>query len=101
MAPIHTDDELVAEVAREKAIERGEIIEVEDDEGEEEEEPGMSIREIMSSITKLQKALLVQGELCVCTAKMLALVKDEVAWEEIRNAQQTMLEDWLDTSHTS
>ena len=101
VAPIRTDDELVAEVAREKAIERGEIIEVEDDEGEEEEEPGMSIREIMSSVTKLRKALLVRGELCVRTAKMLALVQDEVAREEIRNARQTTLEDWLGASHTS
>jgi hypothetical protein len=70
VVPIHTDDELVAKVMREQAIERGEIVEKEDDKCEKEEEPEMTTREITSSITKLQKALLAQGDFCSCTAKM-------------------------------
>jgi len=46
VVPIRSDDELVAEVPREQAIEKGETIEVEDDECEEEEEPEMRAREI-------------------------------------------------------
>jgi len=91
---IRTDDELVAEVVREQAIERGEIVEKEDEECEE-EEPEMTTREIMSSITRLRKALLTRGDLCVRTAKMLALAQDEVAREEMRNARQMTLEWWF------
>jgi hypothetical protein len=47
VVPICTDDELIAEVLREQAIERGEIIEVEDDECE------MAPSEILLSISKL------------------------------------------------
>ena len=94
VVPMRTDDKLVAEVAREQAIERGEIVEPEDDECED-EEPEMTTREVMSSITKLRKALLVRGDLCVRTAKMLALAQDEVAREEMRNARQTTLEQWF------
>ena len=36
---IHMDDELVAEVMREQAVEPGEIVEVDDDDECEEEEP--------------------------------------------------------------
>ena len=98
MVPVHTDDELVAEVLREQAIERGEIVERED-EPNEEEEPEMSIKEILSSVTKLRRALLSRGDLCVWTAKMLALVQDEVGWEDIRNVRQTTLERRF-VSHT-
>ena len=83
VTPVHTDDELVAKVMEEQAIERGEIVGKEDDEGAKEEELAMTTREIMSFITKLWKALLVQGDLCVHTAKMLALVQNKIAQEEI------------------
>ena len=36
----------------------------------------MMIKEILSSVTKLQWALLSRGDICVRTAKMLALVED-------------------------
>jgi len=91
---VRTDDELVAEVLREQAIERGEIVE-EDDECDEEEEPEMTIKEILSSVTKLRRALLSQGDVCVRTAKMLVQVQEEIAREEIRNARQTTLERWF------
>ena len=94
MAPVCTDNELVAEVLMEQAIERGEIVEKEDDECDEEESE-MMIKENLSSVTKLQRALLSRGEICVRTAKMLALVEDKVGWEEIRSARQTTLERWF------
>lgn len=100
VVPIRTDDELVAEVLREQAIEKGEIIEVEDDECEEEEEPEMAASEILLSISKLQRALLSQGDLGVRTAKMLALGQDEIMREEMRNARQTTLDGWV-VGHTS
>ena len=98
VVPIRTDDELVGEVLREKAIEEGEIIEVDDDDCDE-EEPEMVTREILSSIGKLRKALLSRGDLCVRTAKMLALAEDEIARQEMRNARQTTLEGWV-VGHT-
>ena len=99
VVPIRTDDKLVSEVLREQAIEKGEIVEVEDDECEE-EEPEMAVREILLSISKLRKALLSQGDHCVRTAKMLALAQDEIAREETKNARQTTLDGWF-VSHTS
>ena len=51
--PIRTDDELVAEVLREQAIERGEIVEIEDDDECEEGEPAMTMREVLLSVSKL------------------------------------------------
>ena len=99
VVPIRTDDELVSEVLREQAIEKGEIVEVEDDEYEE-EEPEMAVREILLSISKLRKALLSRGDHCVRTAKMLALAQDEIAREEMKNAQQTTLDGWF-VGHTS
>ena len=69
-------------------------VEKEDDECDEEESE-MTIKEILSSVTKLRRALLSRGEICVCAAKMLALVEDEVGWEEIRSARQTTLERWF------
>ena len=71
--PICTDDELVAEVLREKVIEEGEIVEVEDNDCNE-EEPMMGTGEILSSIGKLRKALLLRSDLCIRTSEMLALV---------------------------
>ena len=50
--PIRTDDELVAEVLKERAIEMGEIVEVDEDDSED-DEPEMSTREILSSISDL------------------------------------------------
>lgn len=94
MEPIRTDDELVADVLREQAIERGEVEETEEIESEEEEEPEMTTREILSSIGKLRKAFLSRGDLCVRTAKMLTSVQGEIAREEMRNAKQTMLDGW-------
>ena len=93
---IRTDDELVAEVLREQAIERGEIVEVEDDECEGEvEEPEMTTREVLLSIRKLRRELLSRGDLCVQTAQMLALAQDEISREEMRNARQTTLDNWV------
>lgn len=95
--PIRTDDQLVAEVLREQAVERGEIVEEEDDScGDEEAESEMSTRDVLLCMTNLRKALLSRGDLCVRTAKMLALAQDEVAREEMRNARQTTLEEWFD-----
>jgi hypothetical protein len=93
--PVRTEDELVEEVLREQARERGETVETDDDECDEEEEPEMTTKEILSSITKLRRALLSWGDICVRTAKMLARVQDEVGWEEIRSARQTTLESWF------
>lgn len=95
--PIRTDDELVAEVLREQAIERGDIVEIED-EYEEEGEQDMTNKEILSSIGMLRKALLSRGEFCVKTAKMLVRVQDEIVREGIRNAQQATLDGWLENS---
>ena len=78
VAPICTDDELVAEVLREQAIEKGGIEEVEDNESDE-EAPAMATCEILSSIGKLRKEFRTRGDLCICTAGMLALVQDEIA----------------------
>ena len=75
---MHTDDELFAEVLREWAIESGEIVGQEDDKCEE-EELEMGIKDILVSMTKLRKALLSRGDICVCTAKMLVLAQDKVA----------------------
>jgi len=55
----------------------------------------MTIKEILLSVTNLRRALLSRGDICVRTAKMLALVQDEVGREEIRRAQQTTLERWF------
>ena len=55
----------------------------------------MTTKEILLSVTKLQRALLSRGNICVHTAKMLALVQDEVGREEIQSAQQTTLERWF------
>lgn len=100
IVPVRTDDELVAEVLREQAIERGGIEEKEDEsEGEEDEEPEMGIREVLVLITKLRRALLSRGEVCVRAAKVLALAQDEVMREDIRNARQTTLEQWFGTGH--
>ena len=97
-----TDDELVAEVLRERAIESGEIEEIEDDsESEGEPELEMGVREMLVSISRLQRALLSWGDVCVRTAKMLVQVQDEVAREEIRNARQTTLEQWFGAGHAS
>ena len=52
----------------------------------------MTIEEILSSMAQLRRALLSRGEICVRTAKMLALAQDEIAREEIRNAT---LERWF------
>jgi hypothetical protein len=71
------------------------MLEKEDDECDEEEEPKMTIKEILSSVTKLRRALLSRGDICVRTAQMLALVQDEIGREEIRSARQTMLEKWF------
>jgi hypothetical protein len=92
--PIRTDDELVAEVLREQAIESGEIIEVEDNESEEDDEPEMTTNEILLSISKLRKALLTRGEICIHTTRILAQAQDEILSEQIRNARQTTLGDW-------
>ena len=48
VVPACTDDELVAEVLREQAIERGEIVPE-----KEEEEPEIGVKEILASIVKL------------------------------------------------
>ena len=37
----------------------------------------------------------VAGDVCVRTAKMLALVRDEVGREGVRNTRQTTLESWF------
>jgi hypothetical protein len=37
------------------------------------------MKEVLSLMVKLRKALLSQGDLCVRMAKMLALAQDEVA----------------------
>lgn len=92
--PIRTEDELVAQVLREQVLERGGIVENEEDECEE-EEPEMATSEILLSMARLRKALLSRGDLCIRTAKMLALAQDEVAREEMRNARQTTLERWF------
>ena len=94
VVPIRTEDELVAEVLREQAIERGEVVEVDDDESEE-DEPSMTTKEILSSIGKLRKALLSRGELCVRTANMLAQAQDEVMRQDFRSAKQTTLDGWF------
>jgi hypothetical protein len=94
--PIRTDDELVAEVLREKAVRKGGIIEVEDDECEYDEVPEMSTKEILLSIGQLQSAFLTRGDLCIRTAKMLALVQDEIARQAMQNAQQTTLDGWVE-----
>jgi len=94
VVPVRTDDELFAEVMREQAIERGEIVE-EDDECDDEEEPEMTTKEILSSMAKLRRTLLSRGDICVRTAEMLALAQDEVARQDIRNARQTTLEQWF------
>jgi hypothetical protein len=70
-------------------------VEKEDDKCDEEEELEMTIKETLSSVIKLRRALLSRGDVCVRTAKMLALVRDEVGWEDIRNARQTTLEGWV------
>ena len=100
--PMRTDDELVAEVLRERAIESREIEEIEDDsESEGEPEPEMGVREMLVSISRLRRALLSWGDVCVHTAKMLAQVQDEVTCEEIRNARQTTLKRWFGAGHAS
>ena len=60
----------------------------------------MGVKDILVSIAKLRKALLSRGDLCVRTAKMLVLARDEVAREGVRNAQQTTLGRWFG-SYTS
>jgi hypothetical protein len=97
VVPIRTDDELVGEVLREQAIEKGEIVEIEDDEcdDEEPEMTSMTAGEILTSISKLRKALLSRGDLCVRTAKTLALVQDEISRQEMRNAHQITLDGWV------
>ena len=91
MVPIRTEQELVAEVFREQEIERGDTVEDEEDECEE-EELEMSIREILSLMTNLQRVLLSRGDICICMAKMLALAQDEMVREEMLNARQTTLD---------
>ena len=82
--PVCTDDELVAEVLREQAIERREIEERGDEsKGEEDEELEMGVREVLTSMTKLRRALLSWGEACIHAAKMLVLVQDKVVCEDI------------------
>jgi hypothetical protein len=78
VVPVRTEDELVAEVLRERAIEKGDVVEVEDDKSEGEDEPVMTTKEILLSAGQLQRALLSRGELCICTAEMLALVQGEI-----------------------
>ena len=95
VVPVRTDDELVAEVLKEQAIERGEIVEEEEEDECNQEEPEMTIKEILSSVTKLRRALLSRGDICVRTAKMLGLVQGEVEREGIQNARQTTLENWI------
>ena len=58
-------------------------------------QPEMTTKEILSSITKLRRALLSRGDVCLRTVEMLALAQDEVAREEIRNARQITLERWF------
>ena len=96
--PIQTEEELVAEVLREQAVERGDIVEVIEDKCEE-DEPEMTTREILSSMMRLHRALLSRGDLCVRTAKMLALAQDEVTREEMQNVQQTTLDRWFGGGH--
>ena len=60
----------------------------------------MGIREVLASMTKLQRTLLSWGEICVRTARILALVQDEVARENVQNAQQTTPEH-MTTGHAS
>lgn len=95
VVPIRTDDELVAEVLRERAIEKGEIVEVEEDEHEEDEEPAMTMREVLFSISKLRQALLSRGNICIRASKMLAQAQDEIAREEMRSARQRTLDGWF------
>ena len=83
---VRTDDELIAEVLREKMVERGEVGEMDDESEWEEDEPEMKVKEILASITRLRRAFLSRGEVCVRAAKVLALAQDEVAREEIQNA---------------
>ena len=79
----------------------GEIQEREDDSSEwdKEEEPTMGAKEILASMTRLRRALLSRGEVCVRTAKLLVLAQDEIVCEEIRNARQTTLEQWFHPGH--
>ena len=46
-------------------------------------------------MTKLRRALLSRGDVCVRVAKILALVQDEVGQEGIRNTRQTTPENWF------
>ena len=96
--PIQTEEELVAEVLREQAVERGDIVEVIKDECEE-DEPEMTTREILSFMMRLHRALLSWGDLCVRMAKMLTLAQDEVTREEMQNAQQTTFDRWFGGGH--
>jgi hypothetical protein len=66
-----------------------------------EEEPEMTTREVLLSITRLRKALLSWGELCVRTVEMLAQVQAEIVKQEFQNAQQTILEWWFGPCHAS
>ena len=46
-------------------------------------------------MTKLRRALLSRGDVCVHAANMLALVQDKVGREGIRNTRRTALENWF------
>ena len=98
--PIHTEDELVAEVLREQAIEKGDVVEVEDDESDGEEELAITTKETLLWMGRIRRLLLSQGEVCVRTAGMLALAQDEIARQEFRDARQTTLDRWFGC-HTS
>ena len=53
IAPVHTDDELIAEVLREKMVERGEVEEGGDESEWEEEELEMKVKGTLALITRL------------------------------------------------
>ena len=63
--PVHTDDELVSEVMRESAVERGEIEEIGGNSETEEEELELGVKEMLASIIRLRRALLSRGDVCL------------------------------------
>jgi hypothetical protein len=89
------DDDIVAYVRHEEAVARGEVIEVDDSDDEEESSPEMGSTDVLKLCATLEKVCLTKGDptQSMELSQALWVFRGHLQREELFNARQTTLEE--------
>lgn len=91
------DEEIVERVKYDIAVEKGEIIEIESDESDEEEEQGLTAFEISKMCQEMESLCLRHAppDLSLDLAQHLRQFRIHLRREMTKNAKQTTLDGWI------